>query len=496
MKLRYQIMILLGVPMLSQLVTVSWLYASFQHVDEVARQEAKAKKVIALCQISNGLLGQLVMELVAPNFFGATENAHLLQVLPLRIRGRTREIRETVADNPVAVKIINRYDQNAQRYLDNLQDLIHGYNPESNRFLFSQFISDREFTESTKVLLDMMVADLDTILSMYGKAADEFQPQAIKARDQLRILIFALVTANVVIVAGLAVIVNRNTLSRLQVLMQNMQRFSRGQKDGYERLNGTDELAELDQAFKEMSDERNRLDEIRKSLQAMVSHDLRSPLSSINLTVELILGVHAESLKAEVVKLLERMHSQLLRLSRLARTLLDVEKIEDGHLEVIMRSHSVHSLIDSALAAVISLAEHTQVKFKTEYDQELSITCDEDRTIQVLVNFLSNAIKFAPEGSTITVSCQLVPGPQAASGTASKSKARFEIIDQGPGVPDDQAGKLFEKFRQLDQPSEVRKQGSGLGLFICRMLIAAQGGEIGYRRADSGGSCFWFELPN
>lgn len=483
MKLRHQILILLGLPMSCQLLTVGLLSASFTRVDEVARRETSAKRIVSLCQVTNGLLGQLVMEMAAPSFFGTTENKELLRTIPMLLRTRVEQIRTLVKDNPQALALANRFGKNSGRYVENLLDIVHGYNPQSNKFFFSQFLEDHEYIESMKVLLDTMVKDLDTLLNMYGQEAEEFQPAAIQARTDLRHLIIAAVAFNLIMVAALAVIVNKNTLSRLQILMENMQRFSRGQQ-GYERLSGTDELAELDKAFKDMSDERNRLDEIRKSLQAMVSHDLRSPLASINLSVELVLSMYVDTLQPNVVKILGRMHSQLLRLSRLARTLLDVEKIEDGHLEVIMKPHSCAELIDASLAAVVSLAEHTQITFKQDFDPELNLICDEDRTIQVIVNFLSNAIKFAPPNSTITVSVKII-----------ESFVHFEIIDEGPGVPDEQAGRLFEKFRQLDQPSEVKKQGSGLGLFICKMLISAQGGQVGYKRADTGGSCFWFDIP-
>ena len=111
--------------------------------------------------------------------------------------------------------------------------------------------------------------------------------------------------------------------------------------------------------------------------------------------------------------------------------------------------------------------------------------CDSDRTIQVLVNLLSNAIKFAPKDSVITLRSKLT----------TDHSFRFEVVDQGPGVPPDQINSLFAKFHQLDQPTAVKQEGSGLGLYICRMLITAQGGKVGYTSPGDRGSCFWFELP-
>jgi signal transduction histidine kinase len=219
---------------------------------------------------------------------------------------------------------------------------------------------------------------------------------------------------------------------------------------------------------------------------AMLSHDLKSPLSSITLNVELILNTHSDSLPEQVKRILGRTQSDVNRLSRMASTLLDAEKLEAGKLNLSTSETRCSELIECALAAVWSLANQKGIELKIEQDGEIIVLCDKDRTIQVLVNLLANAIKFSPKKSAIAIRFLVTPA----------RLIRFEVIDEGPGVPPNQVGSLFSKFQQLDQPSEIQKQGSGLGLYICKKLINAQGGKIGYLPAETGGSCFWFEFAD
>jgi signal transduction histidine kinase len=282
----------------------------------------------------------------------------------------------------------------------------------------------------------------------------------------------------------LAVLVNKNTLSRLQVLMSNIRAFSQP-KAQLQKLSGNDELAELDNAFREMAAERAQLDEIRKSLMAMASHDLRTPLTSMNIALEFILNTQAESLSPEVLKKMQYMSSEANRLVRLSSTFLDIEKIESGKLEVEMKKFSLGDIVEPSISAVRSLADARNIEIVDSSNKAWKLSCDQERTIQVLVNLLSNAIKFSPKNGSVYV--RSVP--------AENDLLRVEVVDNGSGVRESESKLLFNKFSQLDQKADIKKSGSGLGLYICKMLITAQGGEIGYYPINEGGSCFWFELP-
>jgi signal transduction histidine kinase len=222
-----------------------------------------------------------------------------------------------------------------------------------------------------------------------------------------------------------------------------------------------------------------------KQQLAMLTHDLKSPLTSIGLSMELVVDMHADSLPEPVRKTLIRTQSEVKRLSRMAATLLDVEKMDSGELTLFPSSCSCSDVVEPAMGAVAALADRKQITLIEVYETDLLFDCDKDRTIQVLVNFLSNAIKFSPERSAIRVRAAM----------AKQGRIRFEVFDEGPGISENEIEELFAKFRQLDQDSQIKKQGSGLGLYICKRLIAAQGGDIGYSSPGATGSCFWFELP-
>ncbi len=482
-KLRHQILLLLGVPLLIQLLTISFLLFSFAKIDEAARREAKAKRVVSVCQESIGLFGSIIFQIATPTYFGEKDPARAKLLVKSLLR-KTSELQSLVKDNPEALTLTHRFARDAKGFIESFDELIRSFDAETGRLLFSEVLTTGEFMEQFKVIWERVQQDLNELIAMYAPIADEFQPQGVKARENLRLVIIMILAINILTVMILAANVNRNTLQRLQILMSNLQSFSRARKE-YIDLKGTDEISTLNQAFKQVADERNKLDEIRKSLQAMISHDIRSPLSAVTLSLEFILDSFQETLVPTVSNRLTRSLSELKRLSRLVRTLLDIEKMETGHLDLSINDHYCVDLIDQSTSAVLSLAERKEIALETLVPESLALDCDGDRTIQVLVNLLSNAIKFAPRESTIIVSCD-----------KSKDNAtRFEVIDQGPGIPDDKVDKLFGKFSQLDQPEEIKVAGSGLGLFICKLLIEAQGGRIGYRPSRSNGACFWFELP-
>jgi signal transduction histidine kinase len=114
------------------------------------------------------------------------------------------------------------------------------------------------------------------------------------------------------------------------------------------------------------------------------------------------------------------------------------------------------------------------------------VSCDVDRIVQVLVNFLSNALKFSNKGDVVWL---------RAKSVQDGTRLRFEVTDQGPGIASDSQTLVFERFKQLANATVERKDGSGLGLSICKALIEAHGGTIGVDSTVDQGSTFWFELP-
>ncbi len=228
--------------------------------------------------------------------------------------------------------------------------------------------------------------------------------------------------------------------------------------------------------------EAREAEHLKQEIMAMVTHDLRSPLTSVSLLLEGIVENEEENVSEKVYETLKRSQTEINRLVRLANTLLDLEKLESGIIELDIGKESLVEIVQTATDAVTGLCVPRKVSLVQQVDDAI-ISCDADKIIQVIINLLSNAIKFSPRNSSILVKTEM-----------SDERLRFEVIDQGSGIADVDKGKLFQRFSQLDQIRVLQKTGAGLGLFISRRLVEAHGGSIGYTRLEKG-SCFWFEIP-
>ncbi len=481
MKLRHQIMILLSVPILCQACTLGILMQSVTRIDAAVKEEQRAKDIITLTKDLDRLVNRCVLAMAGASF-GVTDTTDYSRKV---VQEKFQLLMKLVSSEPKALQIATKQSEDVERLLTNLADLATPLAHNDTKLFLAQFVNKDEYREALMINFDDLSRDSEELIAIYKPMTLELRPQAVKSRADLQKVLLALMISSIFLVSVIAYIVNKQTLSRLQILMENIRDFSKN-KRSLRKLEGTDELAELDQAFHSMSQEKFRLDEIQNSLRAMVSHDLRSPLSAMSLTLELILEFRRDKVDEKTADSLRRIYSDVQRLSRLARTLLDIEKLEGGRIQVDVRAIDWESLISQSLGSVRSLAAQKKINFETVLSDDEAVFCDRDRTIQCVVNLVSNAIKFSPEGSLVKIQV-----------SATKDGwQRLEVIDEGPGVPPSEIGSLFNKFIQLQQPDSTKKEGSGLGLYICRLLIEAQGGTVGYRRSiGESGSCFYFELP-
>lgn len=482
MKLRYKIFGLLVVPVVCQLASVLVLFQSMVAVDRAAVQEARAKEIIAITQELDGLLGSTVLELTGKTFGGTSETVDGgLE----KIASRLDRLQQLTRSDPAAAAVSNRLSGEVRRFIENWKDLANSWTPGQDKLFFAQFLSKEELVSSTKVLYRNMRRDVLALSNIYKPMAIELRPQALQSRSRLRDTIFLAVQVSLGIALVSAFFVQENIVRRLKFLMTNIAAFSRGEKSMHE-LSGNDELTRLDEAFRSMSAERWRLEDIQKSLRAMVSHDLRSPLTAMSLSLDMLLDTDRyPSTDPAITKVLRRLRSETKRLSQLARTLLDIEKLEGGHIAVDCTPVECSVLVELSAGILASIADRKQISIETQLEEGLVLHCDRERTIQALVNLISNALKFSPPKSSVVVRSSLI----------ADNRAKLEVIDCGPGVPDDQASSLFNKFTQLDQPESIKSEGSGLGLYICRLLVEAQGGTVGYTKPEVRGACFWIALP-
>jgi signal transduction histidine kinase len=233
--------------------------------------------------------------------------------------------------------------------------------------------------------------------------------------------------------------------------------------------------------------ERKRLERLKDEFVSTVSHELRSPLTSIAGSLGLLMGNAAGSLPKSAERLLEIAHTNSMRLVRLVSDILDIEKLESGHVAFDLRQIQVRQLVEQAVEAIRGYAEGHRVKVRIEAAVAVDdVRADADRLAQVLTNLMSNAIKFSPPDGEVVI---------AVENEAKVNVVRITVRDQGPGISLDFKSRIFERFAQADATNARRKGGTGLGLSIAKQIIDRLGGEIGFADAPGGGTVFHVELP-
>ena len=231
--------------------------------------------------------------------------------------------------------------------------------------------------------------------------------------------------------------------------------------------------------------ELKRIDRMKTEFVSTVSHELRTPLTSIRGSLGLISGGVAGEIPEAVKNLVGIAKSNCERLIRLINDMLDSEKIESGKMRLDLQVVDIKPLIQQALAANEGFAGQHRVKLEMQAPAEpLLVRIDSDRMTQVLTNLLSNAAKFSPPDSTVEVKLSRVA-----------RCVRVEVVDHGPGIPEEFRSRIFQKFSQADSSDTRQKGGSGLGLNISKALIGQMSGAIGFTSQAGVGTTFFFELP-
>lgn len=218
---------------------------------------------------------------------------------------------------------------------------------------------------------------------------------------------------------------------------------------------------------------------------ANVAHEFRTPLSALAASVELLLDQAPDLSDVELAELLTSLHLGVLGLQTLIDNLLESASIEAGHFRVHPRPSNLGEIVAEAIGMMEPLLDKHGQHLVVELPAAIPVVrADPRRTVQVLVNLLSNASKYGPDGAEIEISAEVLG-----------DWVRVSMADSGPGVPPEYRQDLFRRFAQRGLGNDHAQVGAGLGLSVVKTVVEAHGGEVGIDDHEGGGSIFWFTLP-
>jgi phosphoserine phosphatase RsbU/P len=224
------------------------------------------------------------------------------------------------------------------------------------------------------------------------------------------------------------------------------------------------------------------LDRMKSEFLGIVSHDFRSPLSSIILAGKSLLKNEAVQDYPRIKEYLQIIVDQANRLNQLAEDTLSITKLESGQLSYYFKIINVERMIQDAVSMVKFSSRHT---FEYTVDQNVAfIKGDQTKLRQVVQNLISNAVKYSPKGGKVIVRV----------GEEAEDQILISITDEGMGIPSDQIDKLFQKFSRIDTEQSRGIKGAGLGLWICREVVEAHGGKIWIESRVNEGTTVKFTL--
>jgi signal transduction histidine kinase len=277
----------------------------------------------------------------------------------------------------------------------------------------------------------------------------------------------------------------------LEDLVEASERLAGGDLEARVKVGGLSETAQLGSAFNEMAEElqrrageRDQLERMKDEFVLTASHELRSPLTSVQGFAELLM-LERERLTPKQGETVEIILDNTRHVVRLLNDLLDLARSDAGRLTIEPRPTELAPLVEEAARSLRGQAEARNQELREEVAPGLPpVEADRDRIRQVLVNLLTNATEYCPEGARIEIEAR----PAGA-------EVEVAVRDNGPGIPPEQLEHIFERFTRGDAGMTQRVGGTGLGLAISKSLVELHGGTIDAESAVGRGSTFRFRLP-
>jgi signal transduction histidine kinase len=290
-----------------------------------------------------------------------------------------------------------------------------------------------------------------------------------------------LTAAAFVLIGALVIYLNSKRLSKpIKAIDAASKKLATGEKIEDIPVRGKDEIARLSASFNAMKQKMLENEELRQELIANVSHDLRTPLTTINGFVN---GMKEGVIKQEdYAKYLDIISGEAGRLIRMTEGILDSAKARAGRLMLNKAPFMLRDVFKTCLAAVRPAAAEKHIKIEAGYDRDLRANGDFNKIQQALYNIVQNAVKYTPPGGTVAISAK-----------AEGQNLEFCVQDTGEGIPPEELENVLERFYR---PAESEGGGYGLGLNIARAYIEAHGGRMSVKSEPGKGTSVTFNIPD
>lgn len=295
---------------------------------------------------------------------------------------------------------------------------------------------------------------------------------------------FALFT----VVIGLIIVVLSYWMSNIIVdplksMLSVIQKMSDGHLEQRVRVRGRNEISELGTSFNTMAERLEKVEQTRREFVSNVSHELKTPLSSIKVLSESILL--QEQVPAEMYQeFLVDIRNEVDRMTNIINDLLDLVKLDRTAAPLKLSSVHINKTIEDILKRLAPLAKQKEIELIFESLKDVTTQVDEVKLSLAITNLIENGIKYTPEGGMVTVSVD-----------ADHQNAFIQVRDSGVGMAEDEISKIFDRFYRIDKTRDRETGGSGLGLAITHSVIMMHNGSIRVMSKENEGSLFSVRLP-
>ena len=277
--------------------------------------------------------------------------------------------------------------------------------------------------------------------------------------------------------------ISGRVIAPLREISSAAKRFASGRFDTRVPVRGSDEVAELAMAFNNMAESLDNYDNMRNTFMSDVSHDLRSPMTSISGFIDGILDGVIPPEKHEYY--LQVVSSEIKRLSRLVSRLLDLSRIQAGDRKFTMTDFDICEMARQILISFEQKINSKELDISFDIQEErMMVNADSDAIYQVLYNLCDNAVKFSTQGAKLSISIVRIKG----------KKIQVEVFNEGNGIAPADINYVFERFYKSDKSRGLNKSGAGLGLFISKTIMDAHGQKIWVESEYGKNCCFRFTL--